>query len=111
MGRVDDAAVALSRAAELAPDDPAILSAQAETLMMTSTDGVPPADAVTVLHRLLDVQPENPMALWLLGVAAHAEGRAEDAAEMWNRLLPQLPPDSEERRLLQERLDAIDGAS
>ncbi len=111
MGRVDDAATALSRAADLAPDDPAILSAQAETLMMTSTDGVPPVEAVVVLQRLLQADPENAMALWLLGVAAHADGREEDAAGLWNRLLPQLPPDSDERRLLQERLDAIAGAS
>ncbi|MCB9949273.1 MAG: c-type cytochrome biogenesis protein CcmI [Rhodospirillaceae bacterium] len=111
LGRPADAAAAFARAATLAPDDPAILAAQVRALMTDSSDGVPTAETVAVLERLHALEPGNGMALWLLGVAALTDGRAEEAAGLWRQLLDMLPEGSEERRLLQERLEAIAGAS
>lgn len=111
LDRPQDAAAAYARAAALSPDDPEILAAQVRALMATSADGVPSAETVAVLQRLHALEPDNGMALWLLGVAALTDGRSDEAAGLWRQLLDMLPAGSEERRLLQQRLDDMAGPS
>jgi len=54
----------------------------------------------------LRVDPQNAMALWLAGTAAFRKNQFDLALRVWERLLPQVEPDSEDARMLQQAIDA-----
>lgn len=107
-GAAGEAAAVLARAASLAPEDARMQVAAAEALIALADlrEGVPePAQAM--LRRALALEPDQPQALWFLGIAA-AQARAPDeAARYWTRLLDRLPPDSAESRAVAAALEAI----
>ncbi|MBC8241617.1 MAG: tetratricopeptide repeat protein [Alphaproteobacteria bacterium] len=96
--RLNEAADAYGRAAALRPDDPIPLNAQAQALI----EGAPskqqlPQGTLAVLQALEKLQPDNPRALWFLGMADATEGRNSAAIARWQRLYDKLPGTSKER--------------
>ncbi len=84
LGDADTAVDQLSRAAELAPDDPATLGMYARALLLAGE----PAEALAVLQRLREVDPEAPDLDLMLGLShmrlrqwAEARGHLEKARE------------------------------
>lgn len=94
LGRASEARQAYARAYDLAPKDQEILSAYGEFLLSLDP-GRPSPEAVTLFQKLYALDPENPAALWTLGLVAYHEQKFAQSVKYWERLLKQLPPDSE----------------
>jgi cytochrome c-type biogenesis protein CcmH len=58
-----------------------------------------------LLARALELEPTNLKALALAGTAAFARGDYAAAAARWEKMLPLVPPDSEEARSIQASVD------
>ncbi|MEB4593338.1 c-type cytochrome biogenesis protein CcmI [Candidatus Thiothrix sp. Deng01] len=95
LGRYPDAIRGYERAAQLNPDEPAVLFAWADTLA-ASQQGSFQGKALELLTQGLALDPRNPMGLWLAASAAMQTGNAAQAIHYWNTLLPLLPEGSPE---------------
>lgn len=110
LGEPAKAAEAFEQAAELAPEDPAILAAWADALLAARDPDEPAVLSdtfVEVMERLYALDPDSLRALWFLGVRAMQDNDPAAARDYWERLLAQLPEDSEEHALIEERLQAL----
>ena len=58
-----------------------------------------------LIQQALKVDPENAKALQLAGTAAFQAKDYNKAIDYWNRVLKQVPPDSEAGRLIVQRID------
>ncbi len=106
MGNKEKALDALKRASASAPQRTDVQLAYARALV--PDDGTrPPQAFFDVMRGILKREPENPQALWYLGLEASETGRKAEAKAMWTKLLAQLPPDSADRKDLQGRIDAL----
>jgi len=65
-------------------------------------------EAGQIFEEALQVEPDNPTALWYGGLAAAATERTGVARQRWSRLL-QLDPPQAMRDVLQEHLNALGG--
>ena len=84
---------ALESARRIAPDDPAILAELAEVRMMMTPAGQADAEAVSLLEKALEKDPDQQKALWLMGNSAAQAGDDEKAIAYWESLLALLEPD------------------
>lgn len=110
LGQREPAADAFERAASLRPTDMRIKMQLVDALLA----GLPPSDpfpdhAVAVLKEVEQLAPDEPAALWYLGILAARERQPDKARAYWTRLLPALSPDSEEGRLVRSAIDALRG--
>lgn len=99
---------ALAKAAELKPDDPAVL-AQYALATLRAADGtrpVPPAFEA-IIEKILKLDPGNSNALFLSGLAAVRGGDADRARQRWGELLSRLKPGSPAHADLQRRIEAL----
>jgi len=117
--RFKDADTALSRALELEPDEVSTMLQAADARAMIS-DGVIGNDALMLIDRALEFEPENVQANWLKGMAKQQAGDPAGAIVFWERLLPILgddPASSERLNLMiaearqQAGIDAVGGLS
>ena len=95
LGRGEAASAAYARAYKLTPDDPQLVAEYAVFLYEAdpqNTDG----QVFGLFTRLLELDPENPDALWFLGFAAYQKGDHKQALGYWDRLLKALPAGSPE---------------
>ncbi|TWB18748.1 cytochrome c-type biogenesis protein CcmH [Nitrospirillum amazonense] len=97
---------AWAKAVATAPDDAEINLAYARVLL-PADGGHPPPAFFTALRVVLKSSPNNPQALWYLGLDAAEGGRKAEAKDLWGRLLPLLPEGSDDRRELEGRLKAL----
>lgn len=58
-----------------------------------------------LIEKAIKLDPNNAMALWLLGSAQFSENAFEKAIATWQKLLPQLEPESEDAKMLQDSID------
>jgi cytochrome c-type biogenesis protein CcmH len=108
LGEPDKAEGALSAAVKAAPDRPDVLSAYAEALLAdVPPDAPPPPEAVAALRKVLAARPDDPMALYVLGLDAAGAGRPAEASEMWERLLAQIEPGTPRHADLRARIEAL----
>ena len=70
----------------------------------------PPPAAVATLEKVVARDPLNLDALYYLGDAAERTGDAAGAALYWQRLLDQLPPESEEHARVKSRIAVLSGS-
>ena len=61
-------------------------------------------DSRKLIQQALRVEPANMLALFLGGGDAFAGGRYAEAAALWERLLPQLEPGSEDARMVESSI-------
>jgi cytochrome c-type biogenesis protein CcmH len=113
IGRWPEAAAAYAKAEALFPQDAQLLADYADTLAMAqgqSLLGKPEA----LVQRALKADANNLKALALAGTVAFEKGDYAKAIEYWQRMLPQLPPDSEMgnsvRASIQEAQSKLGGA-
>ena len=59
------------------------------------------------MRRLHAAAPEDPRALWYLGVHAVEDDRRADARTLWQQLLETLPEGSAEAETIRMALDAL----
>ncbi len=108
LGDPEAARGAWRRAAALAPDHLPTLGALAETERALAPPDRPlPEAALAVYRRMIALDPQQPDALWFLGLAAAEAGRRGEAAELWSRLLARLPAESDAHALIAARLAGL----
>jgi cytochrome c-type biogenesis protein CcmH len=104
----DKAVDAFEHAAKLKPDDASIKVQEFQTLIakLQPSDPLPPR-AVELLRQVAAIAPDQPEALWYLGVQAARDGNADEARRDWTKLLGTLPADGEDAKLVKSALDTL----
>lgn len=105
LGRNAEAEQAFDKAGAFLDTDAQLLAIYAD-LAATNANGNFAGKPTQLIQRALKVDPENAMALWLAGTAAFRGGQFEAAARIWERLIQQIEPDSEDGRMLQDSIGA-----
>jgi cytochrome c-type biogenesis protein CcmH len=104
LGRFPDAVAAYAKAAQRAPRDAPLLVDFADVLAM-SRGGSLEGEPEQLIRRALDIEPANLKALALAGTAAYDRKDFKSAAGYWQRMLPLVPPESEDARVIQGNVD------
>ena len=108
LGDTDKSADAFDHAAGLRPDDPGIKLQEFQTLVAKLQPGDKlPARALALLRQVAAIAPDQPEALWYLGVEAAREGDVNEARRDWTKLLGTLPPDGDDAKLVKSALDTL----
>lgn len=108
LGDGEKALDAFAKAEAAFPDDPEILQLYARAVIEQSPpDGPLATKAFNLYRRVLEAQGDNPEALYFVGLGESERANPEEARRLWTRLLAFLQPDSEARRIVEERLKAL----
>jgi len=107
LDKPDKAVDAYARAVKLKPDDVAVKQQYAEAIMETGTGDTPPTEATALFRDVLAAEPQNPEALWYVGIAEASAGHAQTAHDLWTKLLTQLPENAPVRQQVRDRLAAL----
>jgi len=102
--RFADAREALKHAHDLAPDDADLMVEYAETLVLSGSDRRIQGEALVLIEKAIQTNPQNQKGLWLAGIADSQAGKYDEAVKKWNTLLPLLPPGSEVASSVQEQI-------
>lgn len=101
LGDKNKAADAFQHAVALKPGDVSIMLREFEAMVSGLQPSDPlPQQAIAVLHQIQKVAPDRPEVLWYLGVVAAREGHPLEARKDWGLLLKQLPPDSDDAKMV-----------
>jgi cytochrome c-type biogenesis protein CcmH len=100
LGRYPDAAKAFARAAARSPEDPHLLADLADALAMAAGQSMQ-GEPERLVQRALQIDPNNLKALALAGTAAFERADYAGAATLWERMLPHVPPASEDAQMIQ----------
>jgi len=104
LGRFDEAAKAYANAVERRPGDAQVLADYADALGMTQ-GGRLHGKPENIIARALEIDPANLKALALAGTVAFDKKDYAGAVRYWERMLPQVQPESEEARSIQASID------
>jgi cytochrome c-type biogenesis protein CcmH len=104
------AADAYEHARNLRPDDPSIALNEVEVLLADRKLEDPLTEReVALLKRIEVLNPQQPLALWFLGMNAAQQRQFDQARQYWNRLLAVMPAGASERETVTAALAAIQG--
>ncbi|MFG1464223.1 c-type cytochrome biogenesis protein CcmI [Xanthobacter sp. DSM 24535] len=106
LGRVDDAVRAYAHAIQYLGDTSERRASLGEALVMQA-NGVVTKDAAAAFQAALALDPSSPRALYFLGLAAEQDGRKDEAASIWTKLLQESPPNAPWIGLLRTALERI----
>jgi cytochrome c-type biogenesis protein CcmH len=108
LGEIDKASDAYEHAARLKPGDIDVRLQAVGMLLggLKASDPLPPV-AVSLLKEVQSVSPNQPEALWYLGIVAAREGHPDVARADWTKLLAQMPPDGDDTQLVKDALAAL----
>jgi cytochrome c-type biogenesis protein CcmH len=108
LGDTDKSVDAFEHAAKLKPNDVDIKLQEFQTLVakLQPSDPLPPR-ALALLRQVTAIAPDQPEALWYLGVQAVHEGNVEEARRDWTKLLKTLPADGDDAKLIKRALDTL----
>ena len=104
MGRYPQAVEAFAKALEIHPRDSQLLADFADALAMTK-GGKLIGEPEKLVERALEADPNNLKALALAGTVAYEKQDYAKAADLWGRMLPLVPPDSEDAKMIGENVD------
>lgn len=102
--RLTDARDAYARAAKLSPDDAETQVEAAESRALADPQRRFDAQAVSMLQRALQLQPQQQRGRWFLGIAQRQAGNHAEAAATWQPLLAQV--DAKTATSLRPQIDA-----
>ncbi|MEO6746714.1 MAG: c-type cytochrome biogenesis protein CcmI [Caldimonas sp.] len=106
MGRNREAVAAFERLGDAVHQDASLLAVYADVLA-TSAGGKLEGVPIQLVGEALRLDPDHPMALSLAATAAYNRRDFPTAADHWQRLLRQLPADSDDARFIQKTLAEI----
>ena len=104
--RYAEAAMAYEHVHGLEPDNVDIILQYADTLAMVN-DGRMAGRPQSLVEQALLLEPDNPMALWLAGIAARETGDDTAALQYWQKLLPLVNADADAYRQVREMIAEI----
>ena len=105
LGENAKAEAAFDHAAPLVEKDAQLLAMYAD-VAAANADGNFAGKPMVLIEKALKLDPENPMALWLSGTAAAQKKDFATAIRIWEHLLQQLEPQSEDWNMLKGTIDA-----
>ncbi len=105
LGRFPEAAEAFEKGRARVDGDPALLAEYAYALIRAEGGVVGPR-AKALIDAALKLDPQQPQALFLAGLAANEHGDFAAAIAHWQRLLPLLETGSDEAIMLEKSLQA-----
>jgi cytochrome c-type biogenesis protein CcmH len=103
LGRFGEAVDAYAKAAQRAPRDAQLLVDFADVLAMARGQRLA-GDPEKLIQRALEIDPQNLKGLALAGTAAYERRDYAQAAAFWQRMLPLVPPDSEDAKVIQQNV-------
>lgn len=103
-GRFREAADAYATAAKLRPTDAQLLADYADTLAIAQGRNLA-GEPEKLIARALQIDPRNLKALALAGTVAFERKDYAAAAGYWERMLPLVPPDSDDARTIRSNVD------
>jgi cytochrome c-type biogenesis protein CcmH len=101
--RYPEAAAAYQQALQRDNDNVALMVSYVDVVTM-SHDGRFTAEATAMLHKALELQPDNIVALWLSGHQASQQQRYAEAISYWQRASALLPDDSPDKPVLKQQI-------
>jgi cytochrome c-type biogenesis protein CcmH len=108
LGEAEMAQDAWARAAALAPDNVEVLLGYAQAIRDASVEEAPlPPEFAATVAKARAIDPENPLGLYLGGLAESAAGNTEAARGLWEKLRALLPEGSPERAEIDARLAGL----
>jgi cytochrome c-type biogenesis protein CcmH len=107
LGRFDDAVKARRNTLRLLGATPERETDLGEALT-AAANGVVTAEAKQAFERALVLNADDFRARYFLGLAAEQDGRPEEAAEMWQKLLASAPADAPWTGFVREQLQRVD---
>lgn len=102
--RFAEARDAFKHARDLMPDDADLMVEYAETLVLTGSDRRIQGEALALIEKAIQTNPQNQKGLWLAGIADSQAGKYGDAVKKWNTLLPLLPAGSDVATSVREQI-------
>ena len=106
LGRFEEAVNALASAALRDPNDAQLLVDFADALATARGQGLA-GEPEKLILRALELSPTNLKALALAGTAAFDRRDFAAAAGFWQRMLPLVPPESEDARIIKANVEEI----
>lgn len=94
-GRFVESRDALKRAFDLQPDNHDLTVEYAQALALASEGRRIDGEARKLIERVLVADADHQRALWLIGISNYQAADYDAAITAWNRLLPNLPPDTD----------------
>jgi cytochrome c-type biogenesis protein CcmH len=104
MGRFGEAVDAFAKAAQRSPRDAQLLADFADALAMARGQRLE-GEPARLVERALEIDPNNLKALALAGTVAFERKDYAQAAAFWQRMLPHVPPDSDDARTIAQNVD------
>lgn len=103
--RYDEAVKAYAHVYSLTGDSDVNVLLQYADVLAVANGGTMAGKPEELVHKALELSPDNDMGLWLAGMAAREQGDNKTALDYWQRLLPQVQDDAESyqevRKLIQ----------
>ena len=90
--RYKEAAEALEKTNQLVPNNPTVMLQYADALTM-SRGGQISGKPFELIKKAVEIKPDDPTGLWLLGMGYDEQGEYQKAISYWNLLLPLLKDD------------------
>lgn len=106
LGNTIEAEKAYDRAGSFVMKDAQLLADYAD-VVAANNNGNFAGKPLLLINRALEVDPNNPMALWLAGTAAFQAQDRTTALKYFEHLLKQLPPGSEDARMVQAGVERL----
>lgn len=104
MGRLPEAEKAFERAEKFIANDAQLLADYAD-VAAANAQGDFAGKPMRLIEQALELDPDNLQALWLAGSAAFARADFARAVGHWERLVAQIPPDSEDAQMLRANIE------
>lgn len=92
--RFAEARDAFARAHRLAPGDASLMVEYAEAITLAGDTRRIEGEALALIERALEIDPQQQRALWFLGIHQVQNRRWNEAVETWERLLPLVPDET-----------------
>jgi len=108
LGELDKVREAMDNAVRLAPDNSDVLAMHARAVR-DANGGEDNEETIAILRRVLELAPDNADALWFLGNAEAKAGNNDEARELLQRLLAQIPEDGPNREFVKQQIEQLGG--
>ncbi len=89
MNRYKEAVVALEKTNQLIPNNPVVMLRYADALTMLR-GGQISGKPFELIKKAVELKPDDPTGLWLLGMGYEEQGEYQKAISYWNLLMPML---------------------